>query len=127
MQAPLKDSIAHHGRVEYNDLKNYKHIFMSAFDPKEYSEVVFKKLFHNLFFNKAKYHSIENEYRFAVNNGNDDCSLEISSKINKVVIAENANEEDMKSIVRLCHLFEIEVGRMYISNDRLEYFRIAPT
>jgi hypothetical protein len=122
----IKDSVAEHGRVEYNDLKTYEHTFMSAFDRKEYSEIVFKKLFRNLFFNKAKHYSMENEYRFAVNNGNQDCSLTVSSKIIKVVIAENAKHEDFISIISLCHLVEVEVGRMIISDDKLEYFRITP-
>lgn len=121
----LKEGIADHGRVEYNDLKTYEHTFMSAFDSKEYSEIVFKKLFRNLFFNKGKQYSMENEYRFAVNNGNRDCALTVSTKINKVVIAENAQYGDMQSIVRLCQLVEIEAGRMIVSNDTLEYSRIT--
>ncbi len=31
----------------------------------------------------------------------------------------------MVSIVRLCQVFEIEVGRMIVSDDRLEYNQIA--
>jgi len=119
-----EDSIADHGKVKYNDLKNYEHTFMSAFDSKEYSEIVFKKLFPNLFFNKAIHYSLENEYRFVVNNENRDCSLTVSSKINKIVIAENAKEGDMLSVVKLCQLVKIEVGRMIVSNDRLEYSKI---
>lgn len=116
-----KDSIVYHGKVEYNELKTFEKVFMSAFDSKKYSESVFKKLFHNLFFNKANYYSNENEYRFAVNNGNQNCALTVSKKIKKVVIAENAKEVDIVSVVRLCRLFKIEVGRMIVSNDRLEY------
>ena len=118
------DSISAHGKVVYNDLKTYEHVFMSAFDSKEYSEIVFEKLFHNLFFNKAIHYSIENEYRLAVNNGNRDCSLAISNKIIKVVIAENAKEGDLQSVVNLCKLVEVEVGRMIVSNDRLEFNQI---
>ena len=68
---------------------------------------------------------MENEYRFAVNNGNRDCSLTVSAKISKVVIAENAQYGDMQSIVRLCQLVEIEAGRMIVSSDMLEYSRIT--
>jgi hypothetical protein len=113
------------GRVEYNDLKTYERVFMSAFDSKGYSELIFKKLFHNLFFNKSKYYSNENEYRFAVSNGNLGCSFTVSSKINKAVIAENAKEEDVTSIVRLCQLVKIEVGKMTVSNDKLEYINLT--
>jgi hypothetical protein len=121
-----KDAIFAHGRVEYNDLKTYKHIPLTAFDSKEYSEEAFKQRFHNLFFNKAIHYSGENEYRFAVNNGNRDCSLTVSSKINKIVIAENAKYEDFMSVFKLCQIFKIEVGRMMVSDDKLEYSRINP-
>lgn len=123
----IKDSVADHGRVEYNDLKTYEHIFKTSFDSKEYSALVFKQRFHNLFFNKAKHYASENEYRFAVSNENLGCALTVSTKINKVVIAENAQEGDIKSIERLCQLVEIEAGRMIVSNDRLEYFRLTPS
>ena len=103
-----------YGRVEYNDLENYEDIFISAFDTKEYSYAVFKKLFLKLFFNKSKYYSNENEYRFAVYNENNNCSFNVSSKINKVVIAENAKIVDVVSVVRLCNLLNIEVGRMIV-------------
>jgi len=122
----IKEGVADHGRVEYNDLKTYEHTFMSAFDSKEYSEIVFKKLFRNLYFNKGKQYSMENEYRFVVNNGDRDCSLTVSGKISKVVIAENAKEVDAVSIVNLCQMFEIEIGQMIVSNDTLEYSPITP-
>jgi len=87
--------------------------------------MIFEKLFHNLFFYKAKHYASENEYRLAVKNGNPDCALSVSPKINKVVIAENATQGNMVSVARLCQIFEIEVGQMNVSNDRLEYNRIA--
>lgn len=121
----VKDGVSDFGRVEYNDLKTYEPVFMSPFDTKEYSDIIFKKLFHNLFFNKSKYYSNENEFRFAVNNGKPDCSFAVSSKIKKVIIAENAREEDVKSIIRLCQLIKIEVGKMIVSDDKLEYTKIA--
>jgi hypothetical protein len=120
-----ENSVYDYGRVEYNDLKNYEHTPMISMGSKELSSMGFKKLFHNLFFNKAKYYSGENEYRFAVNNGNRGCSMYVKSKIIKVVVGENTKEVDYFSIVNLCKILNIEVGRMFVSDDKLEYAIIA--
>ncbi len=122
----VNDNVVEHGRVEYSaDTRNYKHVFMTGFAQDGYYDYVFKELFHNLFFYKALYYTNENEYRFVINNKNGDFSLNVSSIIKKVVVAENPKEVDLISIVELCKLMKIEVGKMDISMDKLEYFKIA--
>ncbi len=118
----VQDSVSKHGRVEYNELHNYVHSLISPFQPKGFIDYEFKRLFSNLFFNKGKHYSGENEYRFAINNNNNgDLSLEVIPIIKRIVLAENAKEDDILSIVRLCELFDIEVGKMTISKDKLTY------
>lgn len=121
----VEGSIHEHGRVEYNDLHNYIPAYVDPFQESGWLDNEFKKLFHNLFFNKGMYYIDENEYRFVVNNRNSDFSLSILPLITKIVIAENANDIDISSIIRLCSLEKIEVGRMIISNDKLKYFKIS--
>jgi hypothetical protein len=117
--------ISDFGKVVYGDLKNYDPIPMSRFDQDGYKTFVFKHLFHTLFFTKAIYYLGENEFRFAVNNGNQRFAFEVRPIIKRVVIAENSEEMDQASIVALCRMLEIEVGKMVVSNDRLEY-RVIP-
>ena len=83
------------------------------------------KVFHSLFFNKGVQYSSESEYRFAINNKNSDFSLDVFPILNRVVLAENASEDDVLSIARLCDLVNVEVGRMIISNDKLIYFQVS--
>ena len=116
-----KGSIFEHGRVEYNNLDNYQHVTMSVFDGEGWKDRAFSELFHNLFFNKATYYSGENEYRFVINNKNQNFALKIRSHIKKIAIAENTPAIDQKSIIELCKLFNLEVGKMMINNDEIEY------
>ncbi|WP_169517977.1 DUF2971 domain-containing protein [Sediminispirochaeta bajacaliforniensis] len=121
----VKEGISDYGKVEYNELKNYEHVLMSSFDQDGYKDMVFKHLFHSLFFNKATYYSGENEYRFVINNDNQGFAIEIQPLVERIVIAENAAETDIKSIIALCKLFKFEVGKMVVSNDKIEYRQIA--
>jgi len=120
----VKECISDYGRVEYNNLKNYIHKYWSIFEREEYKDCVFKELFHNLFFNKATYYSGENEFRFAVNNGNEIFSFEVIPLVVKVVVAENVKQIDLESIVSLSKLLRVEVGKMFISDDKLEYWQV---
>ncbi len=120
-----KDSVYEHGRVEYNDLHNYIPAHVSPFQQPGYLDLEFKRLFHSLFFNKGVQYSSESEYRFAINNKNNDFSLDVFPMLSRVVLAENASEDDVLSIVRLCDLVNVEVGRMIISNDKLIYFQVS--
>jgi hypothetical protein len=121
----VNEGVFDHGRVEYGDLSNYQPVFMSIFDQDGYKERVFERLFHTLFFSKATYYSGENEYRFVVNNNNLDVVFDIRPLIKKVVIAENASNGDALSIIALCELFEFEVGKMVVCDNRIEYRKIA--
>lgn len=115
-----------HGRVSYNDLQNYIPAYVSPLQQPGFIDYEFQRIFHHLFFNKDLHYLSENEYRFVVNNENSDFSLDVLPILSKVAIAENANEDDLLSIVNLCELLNIEVGRMIISENQLKYFSIIP-
>lgn len=120
----VQGTVYEHGRVKYNNLKNYIPAHVSPFQTTGYLDFEFKRLFHNLFFFKGLHYSNENEYRFVVNNRNYNFSLNIIPLIKRVAIAENTVEDNILSVAKLCKLLNIEVGQMVVSNDKLEYYQI---
>lgn len=120
------EHINYHGKIKYiANQKNYIHKPMSSFDQQDYLLQIFNDLFASFFFTKSDYYRSENEFRLAINTDNNDFFLDISGLVCKVVVAENISKIDLISIHNLCKLKNIEIGRMLISNDELEYFKIV--